>query len=214
MFAFVIYDATKQALFIARDRAGERSPFYHHGNDELPFESELKALLADPALPRRIDPEALVDCCLSMGFILGERCILKGLNNLPPTSAFLDDLSTGHSKLWNYWKLSQQVLTSESTDELALLNELESLLDDSVRKQLVADVPVGVLLSGGVDSSLITAVASRSSNKVRTFTIRFLGHGPHDETEHALLTARHFQTAHVVLDGLSATADLLPRLAL
>ena len=69
-----------------------------------------------------------------MGFIPGERCRLKGLNNLPPASAFLHDLSTGHSKLWNYWKLSQQVLTSESTDELALLNELESLLEDSVRK--------------------------------------------------------------------------------
>lgn len=76
----------------------------------------------------------------------------------------------------------------------------------------MADVPVGVLQGGGVDSSLITAMASRSSSKVRTFTIRFPGHGPYDETEHALLIARHFPTAHVVLDGLSATADLLPRL--
>lgn len=77
----------------------------------------------------------------------------------------------------------------------------------------MADVPVGVLLSGCVNSSLITAMPSRSASKVRLSTIRFLGHGPYDETEHALLIARHFQTEHVELDGHSATADLLPRLA-
>jgi asparagine synthase (glutamine-hydrolysing) len=212
MFAFAIHDAKRQALFIARDRAGEKPLFYHHYNGELRFASELKALLADPALPRRIDPEAL-DCYLAMGFIPGARCILQGFSKLPPASALLFDLHTGQSKLWNYWQLPQQIPASESTDETALLDELESLLEDSVRKQLVADVPVGVLLSGGVDSSLITAMAKRSSSNLRTFTIRFPGHGKHDETEHASLIARHFQTEHIELDGRSASADLLHRLA-
>jgi asparagine synthase (glutamine-hydrolysing) len=118
MFAFAIHDAKRQALFIARDRAGEKPLFYHHYNGELRFASELKALLADPALPRRIDPEAL-DCYLAMGFIPGARCILQGFSKLPPASALLFDLHTGQSKLWNYWQLPQQIPASESTDEMA-----------------------------------------------------------------------------------------------
>jgi len=98
-------------------------------------------------------------------------------------------------------------------DSEALLDELESLLEDSVRLQLVADVPVGVLLSGGVDSSLVTALASRLSQRVRTFTIRFPGHSDLDETEHARLIASHFGTDHTELIAEPASADLLPSLA-
>ena len=115
--------------------------------------------------------------------------------------------------------VDQQVpeLTSEATagqvDEFGLLNELEALLEDSVRGQLVADVPVGVLLSGGVDSSLITAMAVRALNKVKTFTIGFPGHGSLDETKHARLIARHFGTEHLELAAEPTTVNLIPRLA-
>jgi asparagine synthase (glutamine-hydrolysing) len=98
-------------------------------------------------------------------------------------------------------------------DELRLVDELEWLLEDSVRRQLVADVPVGVLLSGGVDSSLITAMAVRSSSHIKTFTIGFPGHGSMDETEHARLIARHFGTEHIELVAQPTTADLIPLLA-
>jgi asparagine synthase (glutamine-hydrolysing) len=98
-------------------------------------------------------------------------------------------------------------------DEAALLFELEQILEDAVRRQLVADVPVGVLLSGGVDSSLITAMAVRASRKLKAFTIRFPGHGKLDETEHARLIARHFDIEHVELEAQPTTSDLLPRLA-
>ncbi len=212
MFAFAIYDTTKQTLFIARDRVGEKPLYYHHDNGELRFASELKALLADPALPRRIDPEAL-DCYLAMGYIPSARCILKGFNKLPPAHALLFDLHTGEFKLWRYWQLPELEVVKGELDETTLLDELENLLEDSVRRQLMADVPVGVLLSGGVDSSLITAMTVRSSSKVKTFTIRFPGHSKHDETEHARLIARHFQTEHTELEGLSTTANLLPLLA-
>jgi asparagine synthase (glutamine-hydrolysing) len=87
------------------------------------------------------------------------------------------------------------------------------LLRDAVRRQLVADVPVGVLLSGGVDSSLITAMAAREASRLKTFTIRFPGHGSLDETEHARLIAKHFDTEHAELEAQPSTADLLPRLA-
>ena len=102
---------------------------------------------------------------------------------------------------------------SDSATDAALLDELEMLLQDAVRRQLVADVPVGVLLSGGMDSSLVTAMAVRAVSKVTTFTIRFPGHGSYDETAHARLIARHFGTEHVELDAASATTDLLPLLA-
>ena len=213
MFAFALFDARQQTLFLARDRAGEKPLFYHQAGGVLRFGSELKALLADTILSRRIDPEAL-DCYLAMGYVPGERCMLQGFNKLPPAHALLFDLQTGQSRLWRYWQLPElEATSSRPVDEAALLDELEALLEDAVRRQMVADVPVGVLLSGGVDSSLITAMAVRSSSQVQTFTIGFPGHGKLDETEHARLIARHFGTRHTELMAEDATADLLPRLA-
>ena len=214
MFALALFDARKQTVFLARDRAGEKPLFYHQTSGELRFASELKALLADPALPRQIEPEAL-DCYLTMGYVPGDRCMLKGFNKLPPAHAMLFDLQTGKSKIWRHWQLPEMdpAASNGRVDENALLEELESLLGDSVRRQLVADVPVGILRSGGVDSSLVTAMAVRVSSKVRTFTIRFPGHAKHDETEHARLIARHFGAEHIELEGHPATADLMPLLA-
>lgn len=213
MFAFALYDARQQTVFFARDRAGEKPLFYHQAGGVLRFGSELKALLADPALPRRIAPEAL-DCYLAMGYVPGDRCILQGFNKLPPAHALLFDLQTGQAKLWRYWQLPElDAATQGPADEAALLDDLEALLEDAVRRQMVADVPVGILLSGGVDSSIITAMAVRASSQVQTFTIGFPGYGKLDETEHARLIARHFGTRHTELMADDATADLLPRLA-
>jgi asparagine synthase (glutamine-hydrolysing) len=214
MFAFGLYDSRRGVIFLARDRAGEKPLFYHHANGILRFASELKALMADPSLPRRIDTESL-DCYLAMGYVPSERCILQGFNKLPPAHALRFDMRTGESEIWRYWQLPKLEADAEKgqVDEVSLLEELEILLEDSVRRQLVADVPVGVLLSGGVDSSLVTAMAVRASSKVKTFTIRFPGHGKLDETEHARLVARHFCTDHVELDAQPTTADLVPRLA-
>jgi len=214
MFSFAIHDAQKHTVFLARDRAGEKPLFYHHAAGTIRFGSELKALLADASLPRSIDPEAM-DCYLAMGFVPGERCILKGFRKLPPAHALEFDLKGGLARLWQYWEVPalEGDASRGAVDEVALLDELESLLEDSVRRQLVADVPVGVLLSGGVDSSLITAMAVRASKRVRTFTIGFPGHGTLDEREHASLIARHFGTQHTELVAEPATADLLPSLA-
>ena len=212
MFAFALFDAQQQTVFLARDRAGEKPLFYRLADGELRFASELKALLVDAKLPRRIEPEAL-DCYLAMGYVPGELCMLQGFNKLPPAHTLLFDLKTGQSKIWRYWQLPELAKTQCLTDEVVLLDELESLLEDAVRRQMVADVPVGVLLSGGVDSSLITAMAVRASSQVQTFTIGFAGHGKLDETEHARLIARHFGTHHIELMAEDATADLLPQLA-
>lgn len=210
MFAFALYDARRQSMFLARDRAGEKPLFYRLANGSLYFASELKALMNHPVLPRRIDPAAL-DCYLAMGFVPGDRCILEGFNKLPPAHSLTFDLVKGTATVSRYW--SPPALDPDGPDGDALLDELEGLLEDAVGRQLVADVPVGVLLSGGVDSSLVTAMAVRCSSNVRTFTIGFPGHDDLDETSHARLIASHFGTQHTQLTAEPTTADLIPRLA-
>ena len=103
MFALALYDARQKQLFLARDRAGEKPLFYSQLNGALRFASELKGLLADPAFPRRMAPEAL-DCFLTMGFVPGERCLLQGVNKLPPAHALVFNLESGQSRLWRYWR--------------------------------------------------------------------------------------------------------------
>ena len=212
MFAFAIYDAERKQLLLARDRAGEKPMYYAEVNGTIRFASELKSLLAQGEIPRRIDPESL-DCYLAMGFVPGGRCILAGVKKLPPGHALTFKLDSGETRLWAYWSLPPASHSNVAVDEVELLERLESLLQDSVARQLVADVPVGVMLSGGVDSSLITAMAARARPRVKTFTVRFPGHGTYDETEHARLIARHFGTEHTELEGSATSVDLLPLLA-
>ena len=213
-FAFALYDSSRRRLFMARDRAGEKPLYYANAQGTLRFASELKGLMADPALARRIDPEAL-DCYLAMGYVPGEHCMLQGVKKLPPAHALIFDLASGESRLWRYWQLPDPCETAANgkADEDGLLQELEMLLETAVRRQLVADVPVGILLSGGVDSSLITAMAARTATRVKTFTVRFPGYGQYDETEHARLIARHFGTEHTELVAGETSVDLLPLLA-
>lgn len=212
MFAFAIYDAPQQRMFLARDRAGEKPLFYRLAGGMLHFASELKALMANPALPRRIDAEAF-DCYLAMGFVPSGRCILEGYSKLLPAHALTFNLCDGSAKVWRYWHVPELTEHATAIDETALIDEVESLLEDAVGRQLVGDVPVGVLLSGGIDSSLVTAMAVRRSSRVRTFSIGFPGHGSLDETPHARLVARHFGTEHVELMAEPTSADLLPILA-
>lgn len=212
MFTFALHDGNQQSLLLARDRAGEKPLYYRLSDGTLRFASELKALLVDPSMPRRINSEAL-DCYLAMGFVPGQRCILDGYNKLPPAHALNFDLQTGAVETWRYWSLPDLSKAAEPCDEDALLDELEELLEDAVARQMVADVPFGVLLSGGLDSSLVTAMAVRRSGKVRTFSIGFPGHGAMDETPHARLIAQHFGTDHTELMAEPTTADVLPSLA-
>lgn len=210
MFAFALYDAPNQRLFLSRDRAGEKPLFYRLSEGSLQFASELKSLLANPANPRQINPHAL-DCYLSMGFVPGSLCILQGYNKLPPAHALTFDIRTGNINIWKYWQLPESP-REQIIDETCLVDELENLLENAVARQMVADVPIGILLSGGVDSSLITAMAVRNSAHVRTFSIGFPGHGKLDETPHARLIANYFGTDHTELVAEPASAELIPKL--
>jgi asparagine synthase (glutamine-hydrolysing) len=213
MFAIALYDSNADRLFLARDRAGEKPLFYSHNGGSLRFSSELKGLMADPAFDRSIDRDAL-DSYLATGYVAGEACILRSARKLPPAHALIFDLRQGSVRQWRYWHLPD----APSHDcgpgrDGELVDELEALLADAVQKQLVADVPVGVLLSGGVDSSLVTAMAVRASSHVKTFTVGFEGHSAYDESNYAKLVAEHFGTEHIELQAGSVNPDFLNTLA-
>lgn len=212
MFAFGLYDRGRQCLFLARDRAGEKPLFYAHLAGRFMFASELKALMADPTFPRELDVTSL-QYYLAYGYVPGERCMLKGVHKLGQGQALLYDLTTDKIQRWHYWDLPPPGATT-ATSLADLESELESLLLDSVRLRMIADVPVGILLSGGVDSSLITAMAAQVSAKpVKTFTISFPGHGAYDEGPYARMVAEHFGTDHMELAAEPASVKLLPDLA-
>jgi asparagine synthase (glutamine-hydrolysing) len=211
MFALALYDDSKKRLLLARDPAGEKPLFYRHDSGALTFASEVKGLLADPSCPRVLDVEAL-DYYLAFGYVPGERCLLRGIRKLPQGHALTFDLTTGATRAWPYWSLPSSSHSTASDEEL--LAELERLLSDSVRLRLIADVPVGIMLSGGIDSSLVAAMAVRvSSRRIKTFTISFPGHGTFDEAPYARAVAQHLDTDHVELAAEPATVDLLPELA-
>jgi asparagine synthase (glutamine-hydrolysing) len=216
MFAFVLYDAEKKQAILARDRAGEKPFFYTLAHGQLRFASELKALLADPSTPRVMDARAL-DAYLAFGYVPGEQCLVAGVRKLPAGSFASFDLSSGRLDIARYWQLpaapTEGTTRTNPVNEHELVDQLDALLDASVREQLVADVPVGVLLSGGIDSSLVVAMAARvSSAPVRTFTIAFPGHGAFDEGPHAQIVARHFGTEHLELVAEPVSLDLIPSL--
>jgi asparagine synthase (glutamine-hydrolysing) len=212
MFAFAVYDGRDRTLLLARDRVGEKPLYYWRGAGRLMFGSELKALMADATCPRHLNREAL-EFYLAYGYVPGEMCILSGIRKLPAAGALSYDLETDQVTSWSYWQLPE-FHPVEERSEAELAEELEELLLDSVRLRLVADVPVGILLSGGIDSSLVTALAARaSSGPVHTYTMSFPGHGFYDETPHARIVARHFGTTHTEMAAEPATVNLLPELA-
>ncbi len=213
MFAFGLFDAERGWLLLARDRAGEKPLFYRTDGCSLSFGSELKALLADPRCPRVLDVDAL-DSYLAFGYVPGEHCMVRGIRKLPAAHALTFDLRTGAIRKWPYWVLPTEVHVDSSVSDDDLIDELDGLLADSVRIRMNADVPVGIMLSGGIDSALVTAMAARMSTQpVKTFTIGFPGDVAFDESPQARAIARHFGTDHVELVAEAATVNLLPQLA-
>lgn len=212
MFALALYDEAKRTLFLARDRAGEKPLFIWPTAGRVVWGSELKAILAFPDAPRRIDRGALQHF-LAWGYVPGDMCIFQGMAKVAPGTILRINVQTGEIRTRRYWDLPEYSESERplSVDELEA--ELGELLLESVRRQMIADVPVGVLLSGGVDSSLITAMAARISSKpVKTFTITFPGHGALDEAPYAAAVARRFGTDHLELPAPTVNADILPML--
>ena len=211
-FSFAIFDSGNQEIFLARDRAGEKPLYYEIDNGEFYFSSELKGLLHLNNKKREVDSDSL-DLYLSYGYIPGNKSLVKDVNKLEAGKGLVYSLKTHKITLFTYWKLPN--LDESATDSgQDLLNEVEELLEDSIKIQLRADVPVGILLSGGIDSSLITALATRGSSNISSYTASFSEWGNFDESKHAKLIANHFGIPHEEINVGKANPQVMDLLSL
>jgi asparagine synthase (glutamine-hydrolysing) len=208
MFAIAIWDRTERRLVLARDRLGKKPLYWRLDGGRLAYASELKALLRDPETPRDVDRTALAQY-LEFGYVPAPRSILRGIQKLPPASVLSWD--GGEPRITRYWSPPHEPVqrrTDEEDREACL-----GLLREAVQLRLRSDVPMGVFLSGGMDSSVVTALAAESSpTPIRTFSIGFRD-DRYNELPYARVIAERFGTRHaedvVDLDAVS----LLPALS-
>ncbi len=194
MFAFALYDLEQRQLFLARDRFGVKPLYYAPLSDgSIAFASELKGLLAHPLLRRRVSAEA-IDAYLTWGYVPDSHAILQGVHKLPAGHSWLiqQGKPAGQPRAW--WDIDFSSRTRASEADLSA--QLVHLLRDAVQSRMVADVPLGAFLSGGVDSSSVVALMSEASSQpVQTCSIGFDVAGV-DETAYARVIARQFGTDH------------------
>lgn len=192
MFAFALWDSKRRRLLIARDRFGEKPLYWGIFDDALLFASEPKVLLAHPAVKPGLDLNALRQY-LSYDYIPAPLSIYEGIKKLP--AAHMLTLENGRVDVQRYWRLSYQTTTPIPSEREAA-EHLKGLLADSVSMRLVSDVPLGILLSGGVDSSTVAAMAVRASTEaVKTFSISF-AESSFDESSYARAVAKYLGTDH------------------
>lgn len=206
MFAFAVWDRQTYTLTLGRDRFGEKPLYYGwqgRGNDAVfLFGSELKALRAHPAFESNINRGAL-SLYMRHNYIPAPYSIYEGVGKLSPGCLLTVSLQQREPKVWAYWSFAQVAESGAAnvfvgSDDQAV-DELEALLKDAVRQQMMADVPLGAFLSGGVDSSTVVALMqAQSSRPVKTFTIGFNEEG-YNEAIHAKAVARHLGTEHTEL---------------
>jgi len=211
MFAFAVWDMRAQRVYLARDHLGIKPMYYGFTRSgDLVFASELKGLLAHPGVERRLDPQALEDY-LALGYVPDPKSIYCGIFKLSP----------GHWLNWRageaepvprqYWDVPFKLAAGMTADEAAA--QLHGLLDSAVAGQMMADVPLGAFLSGGVDSSAVVASMSRASRQpVRTCSIGF-DHGGFDETVYARRVAERLHAQHFERQVSADDYDLLDTLA-
>lgn len=216
MFALAIWDAERRALLLARDRLGIKPLYYRESPGGMAFGSELKAIMADPGFDGEIDPES-VRAYLSFLYVPAPRSIFRSVKKVGCGQIVEFTTPTRPGEPDHYWSIEAAAERGRATpfggDEAEAVDALEELLTDSVSRRLRADVPVGALLSGGVDSSAVVSLMRRAGDAdVRTFSIGF-DDDEHDEADHARTVAEHLGTRHTELyvDG-EAAISLVPRL--
>ena len=208
-FAFALWDATERRLLLARDRMGQKPLYYYHDEQHFVFASEIKALLMHPAVPRRarFGQTHHLATWLGYGATPEPDTAFEGIHALPP----------GHTLVWQdgaitcapYWTMIPVSTAAQSVQsETHLLAQLREHLQEAVRLRMIADVPLGAFLSGGLDSSLIVALMQQmSSQPVRTFSIGFSDSQQYDETAFAQQVADHLHTEHTAFTLTPAALD-------
>jgi asparagine synthase (glutamine-hydrolysing) len=209
MFAFAIWDRKQRRLFLVRDRLGIKPVYYYAGKDFFIFGSEIKALLEHPRVPREVDRNA-VDLYTELRYVPGPRTMFKDIFKLQPGHWM--SVESGRIKIQKYWDLTypeagdpqQPLLDTLSRRDRERTAEFEQLLEESVRLRLIAEVPLGVFLSGGLDSSTMLAIMSKVTNeRIKTFSVGFQTDGPsgeeaedQNEFAYAREVATHFNAEH------------------
>lgn len=215
MWAFVLVDRTRGILFGSRDRFGEKPLFYTLAKDVFVFASELRAIRRHPCAPTSLSRAALRKF-FGYGFIPAPHSLIAGVHKLPAGHSFVFDLASRELKVGRYWEFLLEPCETEPADPVATWGEeLRCLLDAAVSRRLSADVPAGVFLSGGIDSSAITFCAFRHfpSGRMPTFSIGFADPS-FDETTYAQMVARRLHTDHHTEQLTLETArESLPRIA-
>jgi asparagine synthase (glutamine-hydrolysing) len=209
MFAFAIWDERHESLFLARDRVGIKPLYYWLSNNCLIFASEIKAILADPEVEREVVPE-MIDRFLTFYFVPGEETLLRNIYKLAPGTHML--VRDGKATVEQYWDLTFCPTACSVQDaETKLL----TLLDECVRMHMISDVPVGFLLSGGVDSTAMLGMAvGKTDKQLSSFTLGFATAGLVDERPYARLAASRYGSEHHELTiSAQEFADFLPRFA-
>ncbi|MEK7497295.1 MAG: asparagine synthase (glutamine-hydrolyzing) [Patescibacteria group bacterium] len=210
MFAFVIYDMEKDLLFGARDRLGEKPLKYFFDEKTLVFASEIKGILPVLKEKPKMDMEAISDY-LTLQYVPAPKTGFENIYKLPPASYFI--FKNGKLKVYKYWSLDFSEKLNLSEDEW--IDLLEQKINETVKGRMVSDVPIGAFLSGGVDSSAVTAfMAKNSAKKISTFSIGFKN-SQFDESEYAKKVAKLYKTDHstlmvdskMFLEEFSKTAD-------
>jgi asparagine synthase (glutamine-hydrolysing) len=208
MFAFALYDSAHGELCLARDRLGIKPLYYTEMADgTVAFGSELKALLEIPDLPREIDPQA-VEEFFAFGYVPDPRSIYTGVHKLPPGCVQVIRRGSPLGAPWQYWDVTFDVSNPEKSEETNA-EDLRAGLTDAVRARLVADVPLGAFLSGGVDSSAVVAsMVATGADAIETCAIGF-GEADYDESRYARRVAEHCGTQHHAREVASDDFGLL-----
>ncbi|AZQ58477.1 asparagine synthase (glutamine-hydrolyzing) [Maribacter sp. MJ134] len=198
MFAFVIYDKGNNKFFGARDRLGQKPFYYYHKGLDFEFSSQISSIqLKHSGLSIS---KASIESYLMWGYVPDTKSIFNEIATLPAGHSFQFYLESGELSIKQYWDIDTSGEQNFNKNYITALGDLEELLTDSVRLRLFADVPVGIFLSGGVDSSLIAALASKgTSEKVKTFSVKF-DNKKLDESEYATKVASHLRTEHTTIE--------------
>jgi len=208
MFALAIWDERRQRLFLARDRAGKKPLYVYRDDERLLFASEIKAILEHPAADRAIEPSAL-PLYLTYGYVPTPLTFYRRIRKLPPASCLVLETDRGPRE-WSYWDLdfTPQPIRAEEAEE-----ELRARMRAAVRRRMIADVPLGAFLSGGVDSTIVVGLMSEAASApVRTFSIGYSDDPVYDETSYARLAASRFGAQHTEFMVGPQSIDLVDRL--
>lgn len=193
IFAFGIWDDQAETMFLARDHLGVKPLYYSVDRDPFCFASQPKAMLADPGFPRQVSLEAFRDY-LAFGYVPETQCIFQSIKKLPPAHTLT--VRKNGSQLRRYWSCLYDPQIDSFDEAVSAIGEA---VERSVRAQMTADVPVGTLLSGGIDSTYLTGLANQYRNldfgPLRTFTLGF-DQPASDERQYAAIAAEHYHTDH------------------